>query len=132
MKRSIAGIIRRQGKFLVGLRLPTGEMGSRWEFPGGKVDPGEDPHQSIIREFREEMGVTVSIGEKIATVHFTNRGGEVELSAYEVFMEEDSPRFLTEHVSVDWVSLDEIPGRPFVDSDALLLPFVREWYARHA
>ncbi len=128
MKRSIAGIVERNGSFLVGLRLPSGEMGGRWEFPGGKVDQGERPEESLVREFREEMGIDVIPGRNIATVSFENRNGPVELTAYEVTMRQERPAFLTEHERVEWITLDEVERRSFVDSDLLLVPFLRKWY----
>ncbi len=130
MKRSIAGIVERNGSFLVGLRLPTGEMGGRWEFPGGKVDQGEKPEESLIREFREEMGVDVVPGRVIAKVTFENRNGPVELTAYEVTMLEETPTYLTEHEKFDWITLHEVERRSFVDSDLLLVPYIRNWYEK--
>lgn len=129
MKRSIAGIIFRNGKFLIGKRLPTGEMASRWEFPGGKVDGDETPEISLLREFREEMAIDVSVGRLIGTAEFTNRNGPSELLAYEVSIPVDLPVELTEHSSVTWATMDEIERLEFVDSDRLLLPAIKEWYS---
>ena len=126
MKQSIAGIIHSEGKFLIGLRLPTGEMGNRWEFPGGKVDPGETPEMAIKREFREEMGVDVAPGECIATARFENRNGPVTLLAYLIRIPEDAQISLTEHSEIRWASLDEIETLSFVDSDRLLLPILKK------
>lgn len=127
MKESIAGIIVKEGRFLIGHRLPTGEMASRWEFPGGKVDPGETPEEAILREFREEMGIEVRPLSRLATVEFENRGGPVSLHAYLVEGISELPRRLTEHTELRWASLEEIEALSFVDSDRLLLPFLREW-----
>ena len=127
MKQSIAGIIYSQGQFLIGHRIPVGEMGNRWEFPGGKVDPGETPHETIIREFKEEMGVTVSIGELITTVEFSNRNGTVQLLAYRVFFPSHEEVILTEHSEIKWATLHEIEQMVFVDSDKLLFPYLKKW-----
>ena len=59
MKKSIACIICNKGKVLIAHRNPTGQMGSRWEFPGGKVDDGETEQEAIRREMREEFDVDV-------------------------------------------------------------------------
>jgi 8-oxo-dGTP diphosphatase len=130
MKQSIAGIIYENGKFLIGRRLPTGEMGGRWEFPGGKVDPGETPEIAIRREFREEMGIDVEPGDCIATARFENKSGPSALLAYAITIPSDAPITLTEHSEIRWATLDEIEALPFVDSDRLLLPRIREWSAR--
>ena len=130
MKQSIAGIIHENGKFLIGLRLPTGEMGNRWEFPGGKVDPGETPESALKREFFEEMGIAVETGECIATARFENKSGPVTLLAYDVRIPRNVDIKLTEHSELRWVTLDEIETLSFVDSDRLLLPRIREWSTR--
>lgn len=129
MKQSIAGIIYSDGKFLIGHRLPTGEMGNRWEFPGGKVDPGETPEMAIIREFREEMGIEVIPGECITTVEFTNRNGPVTLLAYRIEISAGATFNLTEHTEVKWSTMAEIEKLDFVDSDRLLLPCIKKWCA---
>lgn len=127
MKQSIAGIILSNGTFLIGLRLAGGEMGNRWEFPGGKVDPGETPEIAILREFQEELGVSVSIGKPLTSVEFTNRGGLVELLAYQIFLPEGQNILLSEHSEIKWATLDEIEKLDFVDSDRLLIPFLKKW-----
>jgi 8-oxo-dGTP diphosphatase len=128
MKQSIAGIIHANGKFLIGKRLPTGEMGNRWEFPGGKVDQGETVEAAIKREFFEEMGITVEIGEKIATVSFENKSGTSTLTAYDISIPNADDIRLTEHSEIRWATLSEIERLSFVDSDRLLLPMIKERY----
>jgi len=127
MKESIAGIIYRQGLFLIGHRLNTGEMANRWEFPGGKVDPGESPEQAIVREFEEEMGISAVPGEFLTSVEFANKSGPSTLLAYRVRGIDELPTRLTEHSELRWASLEEIDTLEFVDSDRLLLPFLKEW-----
>lgn len=127
MKKSIAGIVYEHGKFLIGLRLPTGEMGGRWEFPGGKVDGNESPEEAIVREYREEMGLEAKPGSFITSVDFRNKGGPVKLMAYSVCLPGIEGARLTEHQRLDWATLDEIDTLDFVDSDRLLLPHLRKW-----
>ena len=127
MKQSIAGIIYSNGKFLIGHRLPTGEMGNRWEFPGGKVDAGETPEMAIIREFQEELGIDVTIHEYITTVEFTNKNGKSELLAWHLDISNVDDFKLTEHTEVRWATMDEIQKLDFVDSDRLLIPHIISW-----
>ncbi|HOC30147.1 MAG TPA: (deoxy)nucleoside triphosphate pyrophosphohydrolase [Treponemataceae bacterium] len=127
MKESVAGIVYHNNRFLVGLRLPGGEMGSRWEFPGGKVDGGESPAQALIREFHEEMGIAVTIHEHIATTEFVNKNGPSLLHAYHVELDQTDAVTLTEHVKTAWLSFDELQKLPFVDSDTLLFPYIESW-----
>jgi 8-oxo-dGTP diphosphatase len=127
MRQSIAGIIARDGMLLIGRRLPTGEMADRWEFPGGKIDPGESPQETIPREFLEEFGVAVAVGEFIGSARFTNRNGPSDLLAFSVLFPENADIALTEHTELRWATLEEIRTLPFVDSDLLLLPAIEKW-----
>lgn len=129
MKRSIAGIAFNDGKFLIGKRLSSGEMAGRWEFPGGKVDGDETPETALVREFREEMAIDVTVGALIGTAVFNNKNGPSELLAYEITVPRDLPVELTEHSSIAWATMGEIEGLEFVDSDRLLIPAIKEWYS---
>lgn len=71
---SIACIALWKNKVLVAHRNPVGQMGERWEFPGGKVEDGEDEATGIVREFQEEFGVKVRVGEHIADAEFEHNG----------------------------------------------------------
>ena len=127
MSNSIACIITDKDKILIALRNPVGDMGNRWEFPGGKVDPGETDEISIVREMREEFGVVAKPGEKITSNSFIHKGKECYLNAYFVSLEHDGiekPFILTEHQAYKWVYPDEIPVDNFVDSDLKILPYV--------
>lgn len=128
MKHSVAGIVRKNGLFFIAYRIPSGEMGCRWEFPGGKVEDGESFQETLVREYEEEFGVKVKIGSFIGETSFVHKGNKVSLHAYEVIFPEADFQFnLSEHTEVKWVKLEEIESLPFVDSDLLLLPLVSEW-----
>ena len=63
-----AVIVREDGLFLVAQRPPDKRMGGLWEFPGGKVEPGEDPAAALRREIREEFGTDIEVGRRLAAV----------------------------------------------------------------
>ncbi|MCH5282631.1 MAG: NUDIX domain-containing protein [Treponema sp.] len=120
MADSVACIAIKDGKILIAHRNPTGQMGGRWEFPGGKVDEGENCEQAIAREMREEFGVKAEACEKICEGEFFHNGKKNTLHAYEISLEHDGitrPFALTEHTEYKWVTIDEIPTDNFVDSD---------------
>ncbi len=130
MSRSIACIDYRDGKIFIAKRQMTGDMGGRWEFPGGKIEDGEDLETAVIREMQEEFGVTVSVGRKITTGTFTHRDKPCTLDVLEVHFPHDgmTERFvLTEHTDYNWVALDEIPKLNFVDSDLSVYEAVKKW-----
>ena len=88
-KVSIACIALLNGKILVAHRNPTGQMGGRWEFPGGKVEPGETDKEAVVREINEEFGINVEVGEKIAEASFIHNEENVLLHAYRIFVPHD-------------------------------------------
>ena len=61
----VAGVLERAGKVLIGQRKATGSHPLKWEFPGGQVEPGEEPRAALARELLEELGVHAVIGEEI-------------------------------------------------------------------
>lgn len=120
MSRSIACIDYRDGKVFIAKRQNKGDMANRWEFPGGKLDQGENDQEAIKREMKEEFGVNVSVGEKICESTFMHKNKLCYLDAYFVHFEEDGikRRFsLTEHTDYRWELLENIPSLDFVDSD---------------
>ncbi|WP_407396893.1 (deoxy)nucleoside triphosphate pyrophosphohydrolase [Treponema sp.] len=128
---SIACIaFNQEGKVLIAHRNPTGQMGNRWEFPGGKVEDGEEETVGIVREFQEEFGVEVKVGEYIADAEFEHNGKKRLLHAYRIYVPHDgmTERYvLTEHTEYRWVDLAEIGGLDFVDSDLLIYPAVKKY-----
>lgn len=127
---SIACIAHDGENVFVALRQKVGDMGGRWEFPGGKVEAGETDEQAIVREFGEEFGVTVKVGSHITDAEFAHRDKKCLLHAYEVFMPRDgrTERFtLTEHTDYKWIPVSEIENLSFVDSDMKIYPAVKKF-----
>lgn len=129
MSRSIACIDIRDGKVFLAKRQNTGDMGGRWEFPGGKIDAGEDFVTAIKREMNEEFGVEVEVFEKLCEVTFEHKGKECFVDAFRVHFAEDglSRRFtLTEHTDYKWEDFNKIPELNFVDSDLKIYAKLKE------
>jgi mutator protein MutT len=70
LPRKVIGVavIWRDGKILIDRRKPGGAMGGLWEFPGGKLEAGETIADCILREIREELGITIAVGEPLITI----------------------------------------------------------------
>ena len=127
---SVACIAVAGRKVLVAHRNPVGQMGGRWEFPGGKLEAGESYVDAAVREFREEFGVDISVGEELAEAVFIHNDASVSLHAYRVFVPHDGMTVsytLTEHSEYKWVEISEIETLSFVDSDMKLYPAVRRY-----
>jgi 8-oxo-dGTP diphosphatase len=124
MERSVAGILLHQGKAFVAQRGQGGSFGGRWEFPGGKVEPGERDEEAVTREFDEEFGVHVEALRFLGEVVFPHRGVDRALAAYLIEMECFKRPRLLEHEAITWVSAGELIALELVDSDRDLLPYI--------
>lgn len=128
MKTSVAGIAVKDGMVFVAKRHNVGQMGGRWEFPGGKVENDEAPQLALKREYLEEFNADVTVGKEIATASFVHNDETVQLIAYEItFNQEKIDWILTEHTEFTWVKLTQLPD-DFVDSDLLLYPKIKDYY----
>lgn len=131
---SVACIAVKDRKILIAHRNPTGVMGNRWEFPGGKVEEGESSEQTVIREFEEEFGISVKVIEKITESEFEHHGKISSLYAFLIEVPHDGIEkkyTLTEHTEYKWVFENEIPVDDFVDSDLKILPEVKKYLEKN-
>jgi 8-oxo-dGTP diphosphatase len=119
--RSVAGIAWRDGRVLLARRIPGGVNGGRWEFPGGKAEPGENPARSLAREFAEELGVEIAVGALLAVGSFRHRNTDYRLEAYRIELS-STELALREHEDVGWFTFDEARALELVPSDRSILP----------
>lgn len=112
--------MEKQGLVLIAKRKPGGVLGEKWEFPGGKVEPGETPQKALTRELLEEFEIRVTIGKCLASHSFTNRDKEYQLLAYEAF-HLSGDFVLHEHSEIKWVNPKEIGLYDLASSDKGLL-----------
>jgi 8-oxo-dGTP diphosphatase len=111
-----AGILLRDGRVLIARRKPGAHMGGKWEFPGGKIEQGETPEQSLIRELQEELDLRVRVGELLCCVPYEGDGVSLELMVYQVQDFEGTP-VLREHQELRWVAPRELGSFELADSD---------------
>lgn len=117
-----AVILRREGReFLLACR-PEGKVyAGYWEFPGGKVEPGESVHQALVRELQEELGITVTIAHPWLVRRFTYPHATVNLNFYRVhqWQGEIHPK---EHSGFSWIGVNEAPDvAPILPANAPIL-----------
>lgn len=111
----------RDGRCLVGLRPPGGSAGNKWEFPGGKVEPGESPEGALLRELREELGVEVQVESYVGRGTQDVGTTRILLDVYFVSAPEGEPE-AREHQALRWVSAEEVPTLDWAPADVPLLP----------
>ena len=118
----VAAVIERAGLILIGQRKPRGRHGLKWEFPGGKVEPGEELRSALVRELREELGIEARIGVEIERYDFSYSAGHVtRLIFFQVTEFTGEPANL-DFEQIAWVPRDRLPDYDFLEGD---VAFVR-------
>jgi 8-oxo-dGTP diphosphatase len=113
---SLCGIVTEAGRCLVARRGPGGSQADKWEFPGGKQEPGETAEQTLVREFAEELAVPVTVGRRLFVGEFSNAGRLFRLEAWETTLLGREFR-LSEHRELRWAAPAELAGLDLSDSD---------------
>ncbi len=121
MKRVVAALIVNDGRILACQRTRHQVMPLKWEFPGGKIEEGEQPRDALRRELEEELGIEATIGnEVVRIVHEYPGGGSVELRFFEVreYKGELENRIFRE---IRWVGRTELLDLDFLEADRSLV-----------
>jgi len=111
-----AAIIRKGSRVLLARRSSEGRLAGFWEFPGGKVESGETPEESLARELFEELGITTRIGKKMTESSYQYEHGNFRIIAYSVdwISGEPSPNV---HDRLDWVKIDNLTDYRVLPAD---------------
>jgi 8-oxo-dGTP diphosphatase len=113
----VAAVIRRSGQILIGQRKQNDRHGLKWEFPGGKVEPGETPRMALRRELQEELRVQAKVGDEIGRYECNYPGrSPIILIFFDVPAFEDEP-VGKEFEQIRWVKPEELESFDFLDGD---------------
>lgn len=119
----VGAVIVRDGLVFAARRNPERSAGSLWEFPGGKVEPGEKPTEALHRELAEELGVEVHVGG-LASRHTTPVGSAViDLACYWTELLSDAPKTSTDHDQMGWFTPEELAELDWSPAD---VPIIRD------
>lgn len=127
MVEVVAALIWDNGKFMICQRPAHKARGLLWEFVGGKVEPGETKEAALIRECREELAVTLSVGGVFMDVVHEYPDLTVHLTLFNATVAEGKPQKL-EHNDIKWITPTEIPEYDFCPADVEILKKICEVY----
>jgi 8-oxo-dGTP diphosphatase len=119
----VAAVIERDGLILAARRVKPPALAGRWEFPGGKVEPGEGDAEALVRECREELGVRIAVGERIGPEYPTPNGVMTVRTYRAVIDDGGEPEPLDGHDALTWVrpGSEEARALRWLDGDLLIL-----------
>jgi 8-oxo-dGTP diphosphatase len=124
MTEVVAALIWDKNKFLICQRPADKARGLLWEFVGGKVEPYETKEQALIRECREELAVTLSVGSEFMQETHEYPDIAVNLTLFNATIAAGTPQML-EHSDIHWITVDEIPQYEFCPADKIILQQLR-------
>ena len=124
-----AALIWDRNRFLICRRPAHKARGLLWEFVGGKQEAGETLQETLIRECREELGITVAVGDVFMELVHTYPDITVHLTLFHAVIESGVPKLL-EHSELRWIRVSEIPGFEFCPADEEILAKLLQEYDR--
>ncbi|MDP2915343.1 MAG: (deoxy)nucleoside triphosphate pyrophosphohydrolase [Candidatus Aminicenantes bacterium] len=120
MQKVTAAVIEKDGAVLIARRKKTDRFGGVWEFPGGKLEPGEIPEDGLRRELKEELGVETSVGPFLGGFPYVSAHFAIELLAFRVIIL-GGEIVLNDHDEIRWVRTADLGDFDFAKPD---LPLV--------
>ena len=125
----VAALIWQDGKFMICQRPENKARGLLWEFVGGKVEVGETKEEALVRECREELSITLSVGDVFCDVTHTYPDLTVHLTVFNATILEGVPQMI-EHNDIKWITPDEIGKYDFCPADVEILEKICNIYKK--
>lgn len=120
----VAAVIFKDSKVFATQR-GYGEFKDGWEFPGGKVEPGESPEDALRREIREELEVEVSVGDLIDTIEYDYPAFHLSMKCFACTIAGGSPHLL-EHEAAKWLKSTQLGSVNWLPADVTLIPKIEK------
>ncbi len=128
--RVVAALILNQDKVLATQR-GYGEFKDGWEFPGGKIEPGETPEQAIKREIREELATDIRVEQPLTTVEYDYPTFHLSMECFICKVEQGNLTLL-EHEAAKWLSYDELDSVDWLPADRIVVRELRKFLAKRS
>lgn len=114
--RVVGAMIERDGRYLITQRPPRASLPLLWEFPGGKVEPGETDEEALARELREEMAIVVAVAERVVHVEHAYEQYDIDFCVYRCQLRDGAIQHLRVH-DHRWVRAEELDDYEFPAAD---------------
>ena len=124
----VAAVIESEGRFFATQR-GYGPQKDGWEFPGGKIEPGETPEAALVREIREELDADITVGEKLVQVEYDYPGFHLSMGCYLCAVRSGSLT-LKEHESARWLGAEELDQVAWLPADLSVIELLKGLLAR--
>ena len=118
----VAAIIRKGDKVFATQR-GYGDFKDWWEFPGGKIEPGEKPEEALVREIREELSTEISVDKFLYTVDWDYPKFHLTMHCFMCSLVTEALH-LNEHEAAKWLDKSEIHSVKWLPADEILLPLI--------
>ena len=124
MREVTAAIIRHNGKILI-CRRAEGSCAHLWEFPGGKIEPGETPQEALKREIQEELDTKIKVGSLIDTIEYDYPTFRLSMDCFLAEIESGN-LVLKEHEAARWLTREELDSVDWLPADVLLIDTLKQ------
>lgn len=132
MKRElfvVAAAIIKDNKVFSAQRGNKGKTAFKWEFPGGKIEPGETPEQALARELKEELSINVEVHELITAIVDEYEDVILHIDTYHCSLTSGTPT-LSEHINMAWSDKNELDKLEFSPADKPTLEKIKKEYLK--
>ncbi len=125
----VGAVIIKDGHVLCAQRGPDGALPGLWEFPGGKIEPGESPRAALEREITEELQCRIDVGSEVTTTSHPYDFGIVTLTTFYCLLVSGTPQ-LTEHSSIEWLKPEDLETLEWAPADVPAVAMIKAELSR--
>ena len=122
--RAVAAIIR-DGNKVFATQRGYGDYKDDWEFPGGKIEPGETPQQALCREIKEELDTDIAVGDYLTTIEYDYPVFHLSMQCFWCKIVDGTP-VLKEHEAAQWLDVDHIDSVEWLPADLTIIDLIKD------